>query len=355
MGDKTPATTTQNQSTSSTTDPWSAATPLLTNLIAQYGSQSTAPTTAQTTATQNLVNSVSGLPSYTAPASSAISDMFNNSGMLGTAYNTINSNLAPTASGANLNPYSTPGFSDALGTLNTDITNQVKGMYAAAGRAPSGAGSMPQTLARGLTQGEAPVIQSQYNTNEQNMLNANNTLFGAAGSTVSGLDSNTMAALQSAGMLPTVAAAPAQAQVAAANTQQALPYQNLLEQLQAAGLLGGMGSSSTSTGTATGTQTPANNPLMNWLGAGTAAAGLAGSFMSDPRAKDEVEEVGELHDGQKVYSFRMKGDHRKQIGLMADEVEKKRPEAVFRDRTGMRHVNYGIATRFAGAGMGKAA
>jgi hypothetical protein len=239
--------------------------------------------------------------------------------------------------------------------MTSDITNQTKGVYAAAGRDPSGAGSFSQSLGRGLTQGLAPVLQSQYNTNVGNMMNANNTLYNAGNSTVGALDSNTMAALQAAGMLPSVAAAPGTAQLGAANTVAGIPYLNLQQQLQAAGLLGGMGGSSTSTGTAVGTQTPANNPLNNWISGTGTAIGLAGSFMSDPRAKEEIEEVGKLHDGQKVYKFRMKGDPRTQIGLMADEVEKKRPEAVVRDQHGMRHVNYKAATRFAGAGMGRAA
>jgi hypothetical protein len=355
MGEKTPATTTQNQSTATQTDPWSAATPLLQSMISKYGNVSTDPTAAQNAATTNLINSTTGLPNFAPQGGAAINGMFGNSGMINNAYGDLKNNLGGWASGANLNPYSTPGFSDALKTMNSDITNQVKGTYAAAGRDPSGAGSFGQSLGRGLSQGEGGLIQSQYNTNVGNMMNANNTLYNAGNTTAGAIDSNTMAALQAAGMLPSVASAPGMAQLGAANTAQSLPFMNLQQQLQAAGLLGGMGSSSTSTGTATGTQTPANDPLMNWIGGGSAALGLAGTLMSDPRAKEEIEEVGKLHDGQRVYKFRMKGDPRTQIGLMADEVEKKRPEAVVRDQHGMRHVNYRAATRFAGAGMGKAA
>lgn len=355
MGDKTPATTTQNQNTTTQTDPWSAATPLLQSLVSKYSGVDTGVTPAQSAAASGLVSATSNLPSYTPQAGAAIGSMFDNSGMLNSSYGQLKSNLGGMASGSNLNPYDTPGFSDALKTMTNDITNQTKGVYAAAGRDPSGAGSFGQSLGRGLTQGLAPVLQSQYNTNVGNMMNANNTLYNAGLSTVGGLDSNTMAALQGAGMLPTVATAPGQAALTAANTQAQLPYYNLQQQLQAAGLLGGMGSTSTSQGTATGTQTPANNPLMNWIGGANAVAGLAGTFMSDPRAKEDAKEVGNLHDGQKVYSFRMKGDPRTQIGLMADEVERKRPEAVVRDQHGMRHVNYSAATRFASAGMAKAA
>jgi hypothetical protein len=354
MGDKTPATTTQNQTTNTTTDPWSAATPLLQSLVSKYGAINTSPTDAQTSATQNLINSTTGLPNYAPQGGAAIDSMFGNSGMINNAYGTLNKNLGATASGANLNPYDTPGFGDALKTMTSDITNATKGVYAASGRDPSGAGSFGQSLSRGLTQGLSPVLQSQYNTNVGNMMNANSTLYNAGNSTVGALDANTMAALQSAGMLPSVATAPGQAQLQAANTQESLPYYNLQQQLQAAGLLGGMGSTSSSTGNATGTQTPANNPLNNWIGGLTAAAGLAGAF-SDRRMKEDIQEVGKMHDGQKVYSYRMKGDPRTQIGLMAQEVEKKHPEAVTKDHLGRRMVDYKMATRFAGAGMAKAA
>lgn len=354
MGDKTPATTTQNQTTTSSSDPWSAATPLLQSLISKYGSINTDPTAAQTSATGNLVNAANSIPNLTAPSTAAIQSLFSNAGMPLSTMSTANSYLNPIAS-ASLNPMDTPGFSDALKTMNSDITNQVKGTYAAAGRDPSGAGSFAQSLGRGLSQGEGGLIQSQYNTNVGNVANAANAMVGNTNSATGASGSSINSALAGAGLLPTLATGGAQAQVGAANTQAALPYQNLMQQLQAAGLLGSMGSSSTSTGTATGTQTPANNPTNNWIGGITTGLGLMGTFMSDPRAKEEVEEVGKLHDGQKVYRFRMKGDPRHQIGLMADEVERKHPEAVVRDSRGMRHVHYGAATRFAGAGMGKAA
>jgi hypothetical protein len=71
---------------------------------------------------------------------------------------------------------------------------------------------------------------------------------------------------------------------------------------------------------------------------------LFGSFMkSDERAKDDIEPIGKLHDGQNVYRFRYKGDDRPQIGLIAQEVEKTHPEAVA-DFGGVKFVHYGRAT-----------
>jgi len=51
------------------------------------------------------------------------------------------------------------------------------------------------------------------------------------------------------------------------------------------------------------------------------------SFFSDRRLKENVEEIGKLKDGQKLYRYTM-ADGRTHIGLMADEVEKKHPDAV---------------------------
>ena len=57
--------------------------------------------------------------------------------------------------------------------------------------------------------------------------------------------------------------------------------------------------------------------------------GLGGSVMglfSDRRLKDNIKKVGKLDNGLSVYSYTMNGVP--QIGLMADEVEKVKPEAV---------------------------
>ena len=56
------------------------------------------------------------------------------------------------------------------------------------------------------------------------------------------------------------------------------------------------------------------------------AAAIYGA--SDRRLKDNIEPIGKLFDGQNVYRYNFKGDDKKQIGLMAQEVEKKYPDAV---------------------------
>jgi hypothetical protein len=75
-----------------------------------------------------------------------------------------------------------------LDTIKDDVTNQVNGMFAGAGRDLSGANI--QALARGIAQGTAPVIASQFNTDTANSLNAANSLYGAANSTYGLLNQN---------------------------------------------------------------------------------------------------------------------------------------------------------------------
>jgi hypothetical protein len=54
------------------------------------------------------------------------------------------------------------------------------------------------------------------------------------------------------------------------------------------------------------------------------------SFFSDRKVKENVRKIGETEDGLPIYKFRYKGDKTEQthIGYMADEVEKKHPDAV---------------------------
>lgn len=84
----------------------------------------------------------------------------------------------------------------------------------------------------------------------------------------------------------------------------------------------------------------------NLWGFGLGAANLGTKLygMSDGYVKDDIEKVGELYDGQNVYRYRFKGSPKHEIGLIAQEVEQRHPEAV-REFGGIKHVNYEAATR----------
>ena len=64
------------------------------------------------------------------------------------------------------------------------------------------------------------------------------------------------------------------------------------------------------------------------------------TMFSDERLKENVEKVGKL-DGHSLYRYNYKGDDQEQIGVMAQEVEKKRPDAVKKTAGGVRMVDYG--------------
>lgn len=81
-------------------------------------------------------------------------------------------------------------------------------------------------------------------------------------------------------------------------------------------------------------------------------------FFSDERLKHDAKKIGETNDGLPIYSFKYNGDDRTQIGLMAQDVEKKKPEAVglapASDGHMYKTVDYEKATRakkYAGGGL----
>lgn len=106
--------------------------------------------------------------------------------------------------------------------------------------------------------------------------------------------------------------------------------------------------------TAAGAQaTPASNTTVStapdnsgWALAG-AALGTAAK-LSDIRFKEDIDHVGALLDGTPVFSYRYKNDpsRRKEIGLMAQDVKNRRPDAVLTldDPGKTMMVDYGKAT-----------
>lgn len=342
----------QSQTQNSQTNPWAPAIPALTGILGKLGGQNTDVTGAQQTAANTLMAGASGVPSFGADASATAQKLFGSDtspqvGMLSDALKQYQTNIGGTASGADLDPYKTPGFADAINTATNDITNKVKGVYAGSGRDPSGAGSFAKTLGRGLTEGIAPTIAAQFNTNNANRMGAAKSLYDASGGTAGAITGQQQVPLSNAaqgvGLLPQISQAftqPGATQLAAANTAAGLPYENLMKQI--APLLGIAGLGNTSSGTASGTTTQNPSLMSNIMGGTTGALALMSMF-SDERLKDDVEKVGKLDDGQDVYRYRMKGSPKFQIGLLAQEVEKNEPGAVS-TFGGFRMVDYKKAT-----------
>ena len=81
----------------------------------------------------------------------------------------------------------------------------------------------------------------------------------------------------------------------------------------------------------------------NSLLGGLFGLGSAGIFkFSDRRLKTDIEKVGETTEGIGVFSYRYKGDTERQVGVMAQEVEKKHPEAVITTPSGFKAVDYSV-------------
>jgi hypothetical protein len=77
------------------------------------------------------------------------------------------------------------------------------------------------------------------------------------------------------------------------------------------------------------------------------------SLFSDRRMKHSIRRIGKTDDGMPIYRFKYKGDEneRTHIGFMADEVERKHPDAVSTAPNGMKRVDYSQAHKFYQGGV----
>lgn len=168
--------------------------------------------------------------------------------------------------------------------------------------------------------------------------------FGQLGQTVQGLTMNDiMARLGIGNQQQAQTQAGLDAATANAQAETMWPYQNA-QWLASIGSAIGPLTGGTTTGT---TKTDSGGKgIGNIIGAGLSAA----ASLSDRRAKRDIRRVGYTDDGQPLYKYRLAGSPRFQIGLMADEVEKRHPEAVEPGPHGMKMVNYDEATDFADGG-----
>ncbi|WP_273727474.1 tail fiber domain-containing protein [Brucella gallinifaecis] len=75
------------------------------------------------------------------------------------------------------------------------------------------------------------------------------------------------------------------------------------------------------------------------FGLGSAAMGMFN--FSDRRLKTDIERVGETDEGTPIYTYKYKDGGPTQMGVMAQDVEKKQPDAVAMHSSGFRMVDYG--------------
>lgn len=363
------STTQQAQTQNSATQPWAPAVPALTNIINSASGIPTSPNDAQTAGVSNLISNATNAPNFGPAASGVASQLLsgggsNYGGILNSGYDTLKGQLQPYASGSMVG--NNPALKGQLDTVANDVKNSVESQFAAAGRPAGTNADVAQAVARGTAQGQAPILANQYDQDVNNQINAASQMFGASGNTASGLTGidqtilgNKVQGLGAAGAVPGILNQNAAGLLSAGNVQQQLPYQGLGILSSLINPIAGLGA--TTSGTSSGTTTQQTSPTSNILGAslgglgllgGTGAFGSSGwlapafsSLLSDARAKDDIAPVGILNDGSNVYSFTYKGDpaRRTHIGLMAQEVERDRPDAVA-EIGGVKMVDYGKAT-----------
>jgi hypothetical protein len=336
------------------------AQPLLTNIVNSLSGTPTSVTPQQSGAIGTLTNATNAIPNFTTGATNTTDKLF--------GYNTnpqqdistnaltgLNTTLSPYLSSSYLNPMNTPGLSTELSGLTNSISNSINSQFAAAGRDLSPANTT--ALAYGLEQGEAPVIANQYNQNVAAQQGAANSVFGAGNTTAQQLTQEQLAALgintsgiNAATSVPGVATAPGGAQLDVANTGAQMPFQNLGWLSSLADPLGALGGQTSATGTSTSTLPWYSG--ISGLGGGTGLANLGsflgiGSIFSDAHVKEDIAPVGMLYDTTPIYSYRyikeIDPTQKKHIGVMAQDVEKRRPDAVH-EIGGVKAVDYGAAT-----------
>ncbi len=262
--------------------------------------------------------------------------------------------VADTLSGRYLDAASNPYFQKALAVslqpqasqLTSEILPNLDAKFAGAGRTGSGA-HLDTTMRAigGLQQSQAnaavTAAQALYN-GERDRQNAMLAMLPSLQS----VDYQNIDAMARAGA---TADAHAQRKLDDANakyrydqTAQADWIGQVAQRLIAA-YPGGQTSGS---GTSSGTTTPSSNPVGSALGTTFGAFGAVAPFLpfSDRRLKSDIVRVGRLNDGQPVYRYRLAGQAHPQLGLMAQDVERRDPGAVHSDALGFKHVDYRRAT-----------
>ena len=352
-GSRAQTTTTQQQQ-SQTQNPWEATIAPLQNLIGQLNGQigNASLTGNESGALSQLLTNAQNSGQYTQPLQGIATDVLgqNRTGIASDAYDAYKTQAQPYLTADYLDPSKNPFFNKYLETTSNDIAKQVNGMFASAGRDMSGANI--QQLARGITEGTAPIFANQYNQNVAAQRGVMDNLYSAGNSTaglLSGLDQARLQTGQAAADTALNAQNYAPSSIlGAASAARAAPLSNIGGLLSLLTPLAGLGG--TSTGTSTGNansnmtyKQPLAQTVGQWADTGLKGLSFANSFLSDRRVKEDIRKVGRLDNGLNVYSYRYKGGNRTMIGLMADEVEKIVPEAVG-DFAGYKTVNYALAS-----------
>jgi len=180
------------------------------------------------------------------------------SGILGDAYGRMGTQLAPYTSTDPFDPASNSTLGKQFSVLNQDVINAVNGQFAAAGRL--GSPDNYQAIARGVAQGAVPLFQAAANNQLQAIDMANNAA-GRAASGLIGADTANAGILGqgigNAGAAYGAQSLAPQAFLSAALGKAQLPLQN------ASALMGILGPLAAQFGKQTGNSTSTNEQTMS--------------------------------------------------------------------------------------------
>lgn len=302
-------------------DPWAPTIPALTDYIGELGKLDTsAPSGTQIGAANELSDIYGKGNQFTGALSNLANDMFtgvdSNSDMSKEAYATLQKQLSPYAEGKNLDFNSNPYLQQMLSTVGDSVQERINAQFAGAGRDLSGMNQ--QSIGRGVTQAQLPLLLDQFNKEQANQMNAANALYGAGQTTAQTAQGLDQAALNGrAGALPVAQAATdaslwgPQGQFNLDQIMGEIPFQKL-------GMLGNLllpvaqlGQQQAGTSSSSGT-----------------SFGLGAKLLSDERLKENIEEIGTMADGTPMVRFNYKGETTTRIGVRAQDVEELTPEAV---------------------------
>jgi hypothetical protein len=296
--------------------------------------------------------------------------------------------LTPYANGTYLQPGQNPYLEKVLADTSAATAAPINAQFSAAGRYGSPAQAGTEATAIGKVQSEARM--ADYNQQQQNQQSAIQQLAAIA---------NARAGIGQAGVgnigsavsaIPTLAQGQTWAgtnlqgigadkmnylkQVIDAANQDPWTRASNLANLEAT--VGQQGGTQYSVGSGTTNQQQTSNPgifgdILAGIGAAGNLVGMAsgnpfsfGQFgrsasdlinpptfqgaygspfggLSDRRAKENIQEVGILDNGLKLYTFTYKAGGPPQLGLMAQEVEGVMPDAVWTGDDGLKRIDYG--------------
>jgi hypothetical protein len=343
--------TKQSGTSSSERDPWDKTVPYLSGFLKNVGKVGgTGLTTDQKAAFDYLKgNAFEGNP-WDVQQATLANDLYgtaDRTGIVGDAYGKLHSQLGDYASGKFLDPMSNPQMQAMLTQVGDDAQNRINAMFAGAGRDLSGANQ--QAVAKGVTQAQLPLLIDQFNRAQDQQMGAAQTLFGAGQNTASAqaqLDAQ-RAALRGQGAQAGQTAL--DQQNAGANQVLALDQQLKMLPYEDLGTLGSLLFPVAQLGGQSKGKTQSKGSMDQLSFGAEANVGKAlGTILSDERAKEGIEEIGEMADGTPMYRYRYKDDPTGTIhvGPMAQEVEQRTPSAVDDDGpSGLKMVNMDAATR----------